>query len=290
MTTADTPAVSSPVTLTEAWRLKTMHGSDAVYTAGGTILQLQREKGEDIPFHIVSLSAIPNLDKVDYLVRNGERELSIGAMTKLQECASHPLIQAKWPVLSEAASRIASPAVRNQAVIGGNVGYGIGDLVPALLVLGAKVVWFHGGKEMVEPLRSFIRSPKPKNMILVSFRLPDEERICFYRKVGRREGFIPSVVTVAGGVEIDSDQNVKKVRIAVGGGGYQPRRLERTELFLRDHAIRRDRWEDVAKIIEEDYHPAPTPFASEEYCRQVVVNIVAFEMERLRNELWTGGI
>ena len=42
-------------------------------------------------------------------------------MTTLTDVANHPLIQQKYQVLAEAAEAVASPQIRNQATIGGNV-------------------------------------------------------------------------------------------------------------------------------------------------------------------------
>jgi xanthine dehydrogenase YagS FAD-binding subunit len=42
-------------------------------------------------------------------------------MTTLTDVAEHPLIQQKYQVLAEAAEAVASPQIRNQATIGGNV-------------------------------------------------------------------------------------------------------------------------------------------------------------------------
>jgi xanthine dehydrogenase YagS FAD-binding subunit len=54
-------------------------------------------------------------------VRSRADGIEIGAMTTLTEVAEHPLILEKYRVLAEAAEAVASPQIRNQATIGGNV-------------------------------------------------------------------------------------------------------------------------------------------------------------------------
>jgi len=53
------------------------------------------------------------------------RELSdgveIGATTTLTEVVRHPLLQQKFPLLTQAAEAAASPQIRNQGTIGGNI-------------------------------------------------------------------------------------------------------------------------------------------------------------------------
>ena len=47
--------------------------------------------------------------------------LEIGAMTTLTELVQHPIVREKYKLLREAAELVASPQIRNQGTIGGNV-------------------------------------------------------------------------------------------------------------------------------------------------------------------------
>jgi xanthine dehydrogenase YagS FAD-binding subunit len=47
--------------------------------------------------------------------------LEIGAATTLTEVVRHPLVKEKFPILTQAAGLVASPQIRNQGTIGGNV-------------------------------------------------------------------------------------------------------------------------------------------------------------------------
>ena len=47
--------------------------------------------------------------------------MEIGAMTTLTTVVNHPVVKAKFGILSEAAEMVASPQIRNQATLGGNV-------------------------------------------------------------------------------------------------------------------------------------------------------------------------
>ncbi|MCP5145195.1 MAG: xanthine dehydrogenase family protein subunit M [Gammaproteobacteria bacterium] len=47
--------------------------------------------------------------------------IEIGALTTLREVATNAAINAKFPLLGTAASRVASPQIRNQATLGGNL-------------------------------------------------------------------------------------------------------------------------------------------------------------------------
>ena len=67
---------------------------------------------------IVSLSGINDLRGIRVTKEGG---LRIGALTTVSEVASSKIIQDRFPGLSRAASEVASPQLRNQGTIGGNL-------------------------------------------------------------------------------------------------------------------------------------------------------------------------
>lgn len=69
------------------------------------------------PDVVVDLSGVDELRGVR-AISDG---LQIGAMTTLTDVAQHPVIREKYSVLSQAAELVASPQIRNQGTIGGNV-------------------------------------------------------------------------------------------------------------------------------------------------------------------------
>ena len=68
-------------------------------------------------------SAVVDLTRIDAL--NGVREtadgIEIGALTTLTEVAEHAVLKERYGVLAQAASRVASPQIRNVGTLGGNV-------------------------------------------------------------------------------------------------------------------------------------------------------------------------
>ena len=69
------------------------------------------------PKVVVDLSAVKDLRGV----RPSGDGLEIGATTTLTEVVSHPMVKEKYGILMEAAESAASPQIRNQGTIGGNV-------------------------------------------------------------------------------------------------------------------------------------------------------------------------
>jgi xanthine dehydrogenase YagS FAD-binding subunit len=69
------------------------------------------------PKVVVDLSGIDELRGV----RTTGDGIEIGAMTTLTSVVNHPIIKEKYGLLAEAAELVASPQIRNQGTIGGNV-------------------------------------------------------------------------------------------------------------------------------------------------------------------------
>jgi xanthine dehydrogenase YagS FAD-binding subunit len=87
--------------------------------AGGTDLlgKLKDEVMPTYPEAIINLKSIPGLD----FIRQEGEILKIGAMTRLADIAANPLIQSKYTALAQAASRTASPHLREMATLAGNL-------------------------------------------------------------------------------------------------------------------------------------------------------------------------
>lgn len=67
---------------------------------------------------MVSIAGLNELKGVTELPDGG---LRIGALTRIADVARHPMITERYPVLARAASEVASPQLRHQGTIGGNL-------------------------------------------------------------------------------------------------------------------------------------------------------------------------
>jgi xanthine dehydrogenase YagS FAD-binding subunit len=90
---------------------------DTMVLAGGTELLNWARIGIAEPARIVDITRIPGMEGVEALPNGGVR---IGALTKLNDAAQHPLIRTSYPVLSQAILKSASAQIRNLATVGGN--------------------------------------------------------------------------------------------------------------------------------------------------------------------------
>jgi xanthine dehydrogenase YagS FAD-binding subunit len=106
-----------PSSADEAQMILAQHGSDAWVLAGGLDSFDWLKDRIRKPKIVVDLSGVDELRGIRV---NGD-VVEIGAMTTLTEIEQHPVIRAKYGVLADAASMVASPQIRNQGTIGGNV-------------------------------------------------------------------------------------------------------------------------------------------------------------------------
>src|SRR5471032_1916303 len=106
-----------PATIDDAVGLLDKHGKDAWVMAGGLDSFDWLKDRIKRPSVVVDLSQLGELRGIKE-VGGG---LEIGAGTTLTEIVRHPTVRDKFSLLSEAAELVASPQIRNQGTLGGNV-------------------------------------------------------------------------------------------------------------------------------------------------------------------------
>src|SRR3954451_1473337 len=88
----------------------------AEYIAGGTDMVQLLQEDVRRPERLVSLAGL-----LDNRIDVGPQGLRLGAAATMAEVAAHPAVVQRFPVIAEALLNSASPQVRNQATIGGNL-------------------------------------------------------------------------------------------------------------------------------------------------------------------------
>jgi xanthine dehydrogenase YagS FAD-binding subunit len=106
-----------PASVEDALGLLTKYGSEAWVMAGGMDSFDWLKDRTKRPNYVVDLSQIAGLRGIKEV--NGG--LEIGATTPLTEVVNHPVVKDKFAILAEAAELVASPQIRNQGTLGGNV-------------------------------------------------------------------------------------------------------------------------------------------------------------------------
>src|SRR5271154_4709501 len=106
-----------PNSIADAQKVLAQNGRDAWILAGGMDSFDWLKDRIKKPKVVVDLSGIAELKGV----RSTADGIEIGAMTTLTEIVQHPVIKEKYRLLAESAELVASPQIRHQGTIGGNV-------------------------------------------------------------------------------------------------------------------------------------------------------------------------
>jgi len=106
-----------PTSVVEAQKLLAQHGQDAWILAGGMDSFDWLKDRIKRPKVVVDLSGVQELRGV----RETSDGIEIGAMSTLTEVATNRIIKQRYGLLAQAAGLVASPQIRNQGTLGGNV-------------------------------------------------------------------------------------------------------------------------------------------------------------------------
>ena len=106
-----------PTSAAEAVQALAAAGAGARFVAGGTTLYDLMKLGIEQPAHLVDVTAIGGLDRIETA---GDR-LRFGALVPMSDAARDEVVARDYPVLAEALWKAASQQLRNMATVGGNL-------------------------------------------------------------------------------------------------------------------------------------------------------------------------
>ncbi|WP_237389681.1 FAD binding domain-containing protein [Bacillus sp. USDA818B3_A] len=279
----NSPTVWLPDKLDAAWELKQQLGSESCYIAGGTLLQTQWQKSVECPRHLISLEKIKEMTGYEKTNVNGEAGIRIGALTTLAACKEEPSLFSNIPLLQEAVKQVAAPAVRNRATVGGNLMGKFGDLIPALMALDAYLSFYDGDHLKLKRLLAW--SGEINRSILTAIFIPEnqylDQKSFFYKKLGFREAFTPSIVTISGCCQLNSQKEVLITRLAAGGSTTPYQRLSGCEKLLEGFTLSNQLLEDLFHAIREEFTTADDAFTSADYKKTIAANMIVSKIAGL---------
>ncbi|MGB0034356.1 MAG: FAD binding domain-containing protein [Candidatus Acidiferrales bacterium] len=107
----------APHTLEEAARILDGEGTNAMPLAGGTDLLPNMKRRQQVPKTLMSLRHVEALNELKF----GASGARLGSCLTLTDIASNPRFRNGMTALSQAASLVATPHIRNMATLGGNI-------------------------------------------------------------------------------------------------------------------------------------------------------------------------
>lgn len=257
------PELLRPGSVGEAAGLIASHGAAAAVLAGGTSLLRETHASDD--GYLIALDRL-GLDRVE--AREGG--WSVGAAASLSALrAAVPV-----PALQAATREIGGPAVQNMATVGGNVfaRAPFGDLAPALLALGARLVFASGDGETEQPIEAFYAGwadgAPPQSGLLMRIEIDAPSGSVAYLKCARRRYSSPAVVTVAACVERDGAA-VSAARIALSGASAHPFRCAAAEQAVIGSTLDEAALAAAAEAAEAAVDPQTDAIATAWYRRRM---------------------
>ena len=209
----------------------------------------------------------------------------------LRICAAAPLEAAframnrVYPELAQVWTRFASRPIRSSGTLGGNVANGspIGDSMPALIALGARVVLRRGEETRTIALEDLYvdykkQSRRPGEWIEAILLPPrpspatGEFVVAAYKNSKRNEQDISAVfaayaITIGGGV-------VTSARIGYGGVAGIPKRAAATERALIDQPWNEATVRAAMQAMTHDFTPMSDMRATAGYRMQIAQNLL----------------
>jgi carbon-monoxide dehydrogenase medium subunit len=267
-------ALAEPESVAEAVEILSRQEGDTRIIAGGTALVPTMRLGLVTPDRIVSLHRIPGLSEIG--VHKGA--LEIGAMASLAGLARHGALRVGWPLIAQAAGRVATPAIRSTATLGGNLCYAeaASDPAPALLCLDSQVRVADSVGERVVPIAEFFtgfyETAIAPGEVLIGVKVPaaPPDARSGYVKFCPRSAEDKPLIGVAALLVLDASERVGEIRIALGGAAPTPMRARGAEAAVRsqelsDHAIRA-----AADAAAAEAEPLSDLMGSADYRREMI--------------------
>jgi carbon-monoxide dehydrogenase medium subunit len=267
-------ALAEPENVPEAIEILARLDGEARVIAGGTALVPTMRLGLVTPDRLVSLHRIPGLSGI----RADKGALEIGAMTSLAALTRDAALRAGWPMLAQAAGRVATPAIRSTATLGGNLCYAeaASDPAPALLCLDAQVRVADSVGERVVPIGDFFtgfyETAVAPGEILTGVRVPAGP-------TGARSGYLKfcprsaedkPLIGVAALLVLDTVNRVADVRIALGGAAPTPIRARRAESVLMGEPLTDAAIRAASEAAATEADPLSDLIGSAAYRREMI--------------------
>ena len=247
---------------------------NSIFLSGGTDLSLNITKERKEINNIISLNSIKELKFIKE--RNGYIE--VGAVTSLKEFEL--FIKKYYPDFNSILKRYGSVQIRNVGTIAGNIATAspIGDTLPLLLSLDAKIVLQKKYNKTVLPIKNFFVSYRKtrlkKEQFIHSIIIPIFKKNIFKAyKISKRFDDDISSVCASFNLEI-VNKKIKSVKIAYGGMAAIPKRAINCEKTLVNSILSEEIFNKAKKTLEKDFAPIDDVRASKDYRMEIAKNLL----------------
>ncbi|TEA76999.1 xanthine dehydrogenase small subunit [Allopusillimonas ginsengisoli] len=265
----------APRTLAQLAQLRVAH-PQARILAGSTDVGLWVTKQLR---HLPELIYIGQVAELREMSDDG-KELYIGAGVLLNDAYGE--LVSHYSELDEMHRRFASYPIRNAGTLGGNVANGspIGDSMPALIVLGTRIVLRQGERVREMPLEDFYldyqKNAMEQGEFVQGIKVPlprPAQRFRTY-KLSKRFDQDISAVCAAFAITLDDRDIITDARIAFGGVAATPKRAALAEQALLGQPWAQEAASAAMDALGQDYTPLSDMRASSAYRHTTVKNLL----------------
>src|SRR6058998_3901530 len=239
----------APTSVNEATALLKQHGAEAKILSGGMSLIPLMKLRLAAPRHIIDINRIPELA----YIKEADGFLKIGALTRESDLERSELIRSRYPILTDTASTIADPLVRNMATVAGILSTALNpdELLTEILI-----------------------------------PIPPAGSGGAYIKMERKVGDF-ATAAVAAQLTIGAGGICERAGIGLTNAGPTPIKAEKAEGVLRGKKIDDEAIRQAAQLASEASDPKSDLRGSAEYKRDLVrvltARVIRRALERVRN-------
>ena len=251
--------------------------------SGGTDLSLIVTKERKTINSIIYINSIKELN---YIKKN-KKYIEIGATTPLIEFESE--IIKHYPDFKDILERYGSVQIRNVATIAGNIATAspIGDTLPLLLALNAKIVISNSKNDKILYLKDFFinyRKTKLKNgQFIKLIKIPLLQNNIFKAyKISKRIDDDISAVCASFNLNIKNNIIVS-ISIAYGGMAAIPKKALQCEKSLLNKDLSEKNINIAQKFLEKDFNPIDDMRASSQYRMKIAKNLLFKCFQEIKN-------
>ena len=261
----------------DAISLLKQYGDDAKLLAGGQSLVPMMKLRVARPKYLIDVHRIAELN----YIREETGRLCIGAMARHMEIEESSLIEAKLPMLREAASEIGDAQVRNRGTIGGGLVEAdpCGDYGPVVLALNAQMKCIGPRGERVIAAADFFTfayttALEPDEILTeIAFPLPLKDSAGVYVKLEKVAGDF-AIASAAVQLSLNASGTCREIGVGAAGGGAVAQKGSSVEVLLRGKEITDALIKQAGELILEGAEPIEDMRGSAAYKKKALSAIL----------------
>lgn len=264
---------TAPTTIAESIALLVAHGDDAKVLAGGHSLIPMMKLRLASPGMLVDIGRVPDLRGI----RAQGDGITIGATTTHAQIEASSELNARFPIMAEAATVIGDPLVRHRGTFGGSLAHAdpAGDWPAVALALDASIEATGPNGARAIPAREFFldlfTSALEPGELLTAVHLPYpivSTGMAYEKFAHPASGY--ALIGVAAVVSLDADGICRECRVGITGAGAKATRAEATEMMLLGEQVTEERLRQAARQAAAGIDLLSDLAASERYRAHLV--------------------